>query len=969
MIQRSIVWLIVAWAVAATTSCWADSERPIGHWVFDRAGVRNGVVRDLAGRHDATISGDTKLVASPVEALTLDGATTHAEVRGIDSDDLPQAEISAEAWICLDKGTRWGGIVGFLQDNGSDEKGWLLGYDATHFNFSVSTDSKLPYLPSVTEFQPGTWYHVTGTYDGAQVRVYVNGQLENSTPLTGRIAYPPQATLTIGAYRDQNEFYPGEGLIHEVLLYDRVLTAEEVNARYQAKRRLFPETFEPALGPYLKFVSQSTAHVYWETEQPCRSVVEFGPSPSLEHRNEVPVETTTHQVTLTGLQPNTVYKYRIKQTIGNTTRTSKEHPFDTALNYTLPAWPERPNPYAEDERARRVREAARQIVDETGITQGYCLLLGCHDGQLAYELARRTQLRIVCVDTDPARLRQVADRLMASGIYGWRVSVRQVAAWDKLPFTKYFANLVVSEQVATRGTCPVEMCELVRVLRPSGGVAYLGPFRDANGPLPSEKIETWMRTGAVSAASQLVQSPAARPGYWSRTVRRPLAGAGQWTHQYGNPDNSANSRDDLQGACETGHLEVQWLGRPGADFGADRNPRMPAPLSVSGRLFHQGLDRMAALDAYNGTILWSLEIPGLLRVNMPRDASAWCADREHLYVAVRDRCWRLDAQTGNRSATYPIVRRAEDPQDLQWGYVAHSEGRLYGSTVSRGAAYRNIWGGGGEGWYDGTSGPTTAKVCSNRLFALQPRSGDTEWTYEDGAIINTTITIGGGHVYFVECRHPQVIRDMGGRIGRTELWQDQFLVALDAVSGEKVWERSIDTADGIVVFYLSYGNERLFITSSGAGTYHLYAFDAHDGSAIWDASHAWTSNNHSGHMQHPVVTDDIVYLEPCGYRAADGALVTDRMGRHEGCATYIATAGALIYRGAGRRIAMWDVESGKTTFWDSLRPSCWLSTIAAGGMVLSPEGGGGCSCANWLQTSLGFVHSDEAARQGERDER
>ena len=61
---------------------------------------------------------------------------------------------------------------------------------------------------------------------------------------------------------------------------------------------------------------------------------------------------------------------------------------------------------------------------------------------------------------------------------------------------------------------------------------------------------------------------------------------------------------------ETGQLQVQWLGRPGADFGADRNPRMPAPLSVSGRLFHQGLDRMVALDAFNGAVLWSLEVPG-----------------------------------------------------------------------------------------------------------------------------------------------------------------------------------------------------------------------------------------------------------------------------------------------------------------------------------------------------------------------
>ncbi len=112
-------------------------------------------------------------------------------------------------------------------------------------------------------------------------------------------------------------------------------------------------------------------------------------------------------------------------------------------------------------------------------------------------------------------------------------------------------------------------------------------------------------------------------------------------------------------------------------------------------------------------------------------------------------------------------------------------------------------------------------------------------------------------------------------------------------------------------------------------------------------------------MQHPVVVGNSIYLEPCGYDIADGKRITDKMGRHEGCATYMATSGALIYRGKGRQIAMWDMNTNKVTTWQSLRPSCWLSTIAAGEMLLFPEGGGGCSCANWLQTSLGLVPVDK----------
>jgi outer membrane protein assembly factor BamB len=263
-------------------------------------------------------------------------------------------------------------------------------------------------------------------------------------------------------------------------------------------------------------------------------------------------------------------------------------------------------------------------------------------------------------------------------------------------------------------------------------------------------------------------------------------------------------------------------------------------------------------------------------------------------------------------------------------------------------------------------------VCSEYLFALGKDTAERVWTYQKGAIINPTIAIGGRRIYFVECRHPKVTSPLsvangtGGRIGLAELWSEQYLVALDANSGRKLWEKGIDTADGIVVFYLSYGGERLFIASSAAGKYHLYAYDAGSGTALWDANHPWTSDNHSGHMQHPVVMENVVYLEPCGYNVKDGQRVTDQVGRHEGCATYIGTTGALIYRGKDRQIAMWDVKTGKTTCWNSLRPSCWISTIAAGGMVLSPEGGGGCSCAHWLQTSLGLLNKDTAGPHDKR---
>jgi hypothetical protein len=141
--------------------------------------------------------------------------------------------------------------------------------------------------------------------------------------------------------------------------------------------------------------------------------------------------------------------------------------------------------------------------------------------------------------------------------------------------------------------------------------------------------------------------------------------------------------------------------------------------------------------------------------------------------------------------------------------------------------------------------------------------------------------------------------------------------------------------------------------------YRMYGFDASNGEAKWEVNHPWTGSDHSGHMQHPVVVGDVVYLEPKGYAIASGKLTTEKVGRHEGCATYAGTEGALIYRGGGRQISMWDVETERISTWKRLRPGCWLSTVAGAGMVLSPEGGGGCSCGNWMETSLALVPKDK----------
>lgn len=705
-----------------------------------------------------------------------------------------------------------------------------------------------------------------------------------------------------------------------------------------------------AVGPYLQYTTPDSALVRWETLSPCATRLRLTASGETPVLLEEPAAKTNHSLVLTGLATHTVYTYTLVVAQDGIDHESPAYTFDTAFNYT-PRPITAANPFPDDAQQHTCADAAAQILQRTGIDRGYCIILGLGEGRLAYELAVRSGLTVIGLDTDAKAVAAARAAFRGLGVYGDRVQIRQVDDLANTGLTRNLANLVVSERLLLEGILPGSGAEVARILQPDGGTAYLGQM---SGAVTVDALRTWAGDTGVKQIPE-----AGVPGAWLHLERGASPGSGSWTHQYGDTANTSSSADTLNMAGSTDAMQVQWLGRPGADFGIDRNPRMPAPLAVNGRLFHQGLNKMIGLDAHNGTVLWLLELPGLRRVNLPRDASNWCADDDYVYAAIQDRLWKIRADTGLVEATFSLPEDYRNGQ-FDWGYIAQVGDTLYGSATKKGSSYTDFWG--GDAWYDQVMGDGTHKVCSTALFALDKTSGETKWVHADGAMINTTLTIGDDRrLYYVASRSPEVVDAPTGRIDSEKIWEQQYLVALDPDQGTPLWSQSIDTEDGVVVFFLSQVADRLVILSSKRGKYHLYGYSTADAAQVWSASHDWVSDNHGAHMQHPAIANGVVYVEPRGYDAETGAVVTENMGRREGCATVAATKNALIYRGQSRRVAMWDMTTEKDSSWYNLRPSCWLSVVPGLGMVLAPEGGGGCSCGNWVETSLAFLPRADAA--------
>lgn len=75
----------------------------------------------------------------------------------------------------------------------------------------------------------GKWHHVVGTWDGATLRIYVDGKLSNSGAVAGP-ATDSGGTFSIGT--NFSQYFPGS--VQDAAVYDRALSATEVAAHYSA---------------------------------------------------------------------------------------------------------------------------------------------------------------------------------------------------------------------------------------------------------------------------------------------------------------------------------------------------------------------------------------------------------------------------------------------------------------------------------------------------------------------------------------------------------------------------------------------------------------------------------------------------------------------------------------------------------------------------------------------------------------
>jgi len=312
--MRVLISPLFAWSIAGTALIWivipADGQSAALVAAFGFNEISGTTAIDLSGNgNNGIISGATRTTSGMYGgALIFSGTNAVVTISNSASLDLTTG-MTVEAWVDPSVvNNAWRDVIYKGKDNyfleGTSLSGSVPGAGGT---FGASDQV----LYGAAGLPTNTWSHLAATYDGSNIRLYVNGAQTASAAQSGMIATSTNP-LQIGGDSFYGQFY--KGTIDEVRIYNVALTAAQIQSDMTTP---LPADTQPPSAPtdlVATPVAVSQIHLGW-----IGSTDNFRVTAYLVERED-PVATNFVQIGTTnavafsdaGLSANSTYSYRVR---------------------------------------------------------------------------------------------------------------------------------------------------------------------------------------------------------------------------------------------------------------------------------------------------------------------------------------------------------------------------------------------------------------------------------------------------------------------------------------------------------------------------------------------------------------------------------------------------------------------------------------------------------------------------------
>jgi hypothetical protein len=301
---------------SAITVIAADSGTPtalVGEWRFNEGSGTTASDSSGNGHAGSLIGGPTWTSGGIGYALSFDGVNDYVQVAH--STSLNAYPLTIAFWMKTGT-TGTNGIVnkylpasrnGYqVFTSGGNLCAWYF-KDTSNYIWDGSGCSL-----SVTGYNDNQWHHVAFVADGSGGKLYVDGLQRAGLAWTGTAGGASTTQdLSIGQYPGSaTPYFPGS--LDEVRIYSGAMTAAEVLSLYNAAAPA-ADTVPPVLSAVaIGSITDTAATISWTTDTPATSQVEYGTTASYGSATALSTGlVTSHSQTLTGLQPSTIYHFRV----------------------------------------------------------------------------------------------------------------------------------------------------------------------------------------------------------------------------------------------------------------------------------------------------------------------------------------------------------------------------------------------------------------------------------------------------------------------------------------------------------------------------------------------------------------------------------------------------------------------------------------------------------------------------------